>query len=72
MQAADYGFAEMTTMTFATARELEKRRGEAYNAVAGLIDRAKAAGRLRFERAIQRPQATISACREGSSGSGEC
>jgi AcrR family transcriptional regulator len=47
MQASDYGFAEMMTMTFPAARGLEKRRDEAYHAAVELIDRAKAAGRLR-------------------------
>jgi AcrR family transcriptional regulator len=47
MQASDYGFAGVLTMTFPTARGLEKRRDEAYHAVVELIDRAKAAGRLR-------------------------
>jgi hypothetical protein len=47
MQAADYGFADVLTMTFPTAKALEERRREAYNAVVQLIDRAKAAGRLR-------------------------
>jgi hypothetical protein len=37
----------MMTMTFPAARGLEKRRAEAYNAAVELIDRAKAAGRLR-------------------------
>jgi AcrR family transcriptional regulator len=47
MQAADYGFAGILTMTFPTARGLEKSRDEAYRAVVELIGRAKAAGRLR-------------------------
>jgi AcrR family transcriptional regulator len=47
MQAADYGFADVLTMTFPTAKALERRRREAYDAVVQLIDRAKAAGRLR-------------------------
>jgi AcrR family transcriptional regulator len=47
MQAADYGFADVLTMTFPTAKALEERRDEAYNAVVRLIDRAKTAGRLR-------------------------
>jgi AcrR family transcriptional regulator len=47
MQAADYGFADVLTMTFPTAKALEKRRDEAYEAMVQLIDRAKAAGRLR-------------------------
>jgi AcrR family transcriptional regulator len=47
MQAADYGFADVLTMTFPTARALEERRREAYEAIVRLIDRAKAAGSLR-------------------------
>ncbi|MEU6251363.1 TetR/AcrR family transcriptional regulator [Streptomyces sp. NPDC047043] len=47
MQAADYGFADVLTMTFPTAKALEQRRNEAYEAMLQLIDRAKATGRLR-------------------------
>ena len=47
MQASDYGFADMLTMAFPPARGLKERRDEAYHAVVDLIDRAKAAGRLR-------------------------
>ncbi|QLH26479.1 TetR/AcrR family transcriptional regulator [Streptomyces sp. Rer75] len=47
MQAADYGFADVLTMTFPTAKELEERRNEAYQAMVELINRAKATGRLR-------------------------
>jgi AcrR family transcriptional regulator len=47
MQAADYGFADVLTMTFPTAKALEQRRNEAYAAMVQLIDRAKATGRLR-------------------------
>ena len=47
MQASDYGFTGILTMTFPTARGLEKRRDEAYHAVVELIGRAKSAGRLR-------------------------
>jgi AcrR family transcriptional regulator len=47
MQAADYGFADVLTMTFPTAKALEKRRDQAYDGVVQLIGRAKAAGRLR-------------------------
>jgi len=49
MQASDYGFANVLTMTFPAARGLEKRRDEAYHAVVQLIDRAKSAGRLRAD-----------------------
>jgi AcrR family transcriptional regulator len=47
MQAADYGFADVLTMTFPTAKALEQRRNEAYEAMVQLISRAKATGRLR-------------------------
>ncbi|MFD7408524.1 TetR/AcrR family transcriptional regulator [Streptomyces sp. NPDC059866] len=47
MQAADSGFADVLTMTFPAAKALEKRRNEAYEGMVRLIDRAKAAGRLR-------------------------
>ncbi|PAZ14054.1 TetR family transcriptional regulator [Streptomyces sp. SA15] len=47
MQAADYGFADVLTTTFPTAKALEQRRNEAYEAMVRLIDRAKATGRLR-------------------------
>ena len=47
MQAADYGFADVLTMNFPTAKALEQRRNEAYEAMVELIDRAKATGRLR-------------------------
>jgi hypothetical protein len=47
MQAADYGFADVLTMTFPTAKSLEQRRNEAYEAYVQLIGRAKATGRLR-------------------------
>jgi AcrR family transcriptional regulator len=47
MQAADSGFANVLTMTFPTAKALEERRREAYHAIVRLIDRAKAAGKLR-------------------------
>ncbi|WP_326573431.1 TetR/AcrR family transcriptional regulator [Streptomyces sp. NBC_00487] len=47
MQAADYGFADVLTMTFPTAKALEKRRDEAYESMVELIGRAKATGRLR-------------------------
>ncbi|MFJ9908648.1 TetR/AcrR family transcriptional regulator [Streptomyces sp. NPDC101152] len=47
MQAADYGFADVLTTTFPTAKALEQRRNEAYVAMVELINRAKATGRLR-------------------------
>lgn len=49
MQAADYGFADLLTMTFPAACGQEKRRREAYLGAVQLIDRAKAAGRLRAD-----------------------
>jgi AcrR family transcriptional regulator len=47
MQAADRGFADLLTLTFPAAKALEDRRAEAYRGFTELIDRAKAAGRLR-------------------------
>ncbi|MFI8952258.1 TetR/AcrR family transcriptional regulator [Streptomyces sp. NPDC053750] len=47
MQAADRGFADVLTMTFPAAKALEKRRTEAYQASATLIERAQATGHLR-------------------------
>lgn len=47
MQAADYGFADLLTLAFPTAKALERRRNEAYEGMVELIDRAKATGRLR-------------------------
>ncbi len=49
MQAADNGFADVLTMTFPTAKAMEKRRNEAYEGMVRLIGRAKATGRLREE-----------------------
>ncbi|MGW4965422.1 TetR/AcrR family transcriptional regulator [Nonomuraea sp. NPDC004186] len=49
MQAADYGFADVLTMTFPTAKALEERRNEAYEGMVELIGRAKATGRLRAD-----------------------
>ncbi|GAB2893145.1 TetR/AcrR family transcriptional regulator [Streptomyces mayteni] len=49
MQAADHGFADVLTMTFPTAKVLERRREEAYEAMVRLIDRVKATGRLRAD-----------------------
>ncbi|GAA2932872.1 hypothetical protein GCM10011428_58040 [Streptomyces violaceus] len=46
-RAADYGFADVLTMTFPTAKALERRRDEAYASMVELIGRAKATGRLR-------------------------
>ncbi|MET8163719.1 helix-turn-helix domain-containing protein [Streptomyces sp. NPDC005329] len=47
MQAADYGFADVLTATFPSAKALEQRRNEAYEGMVELIGRAKATGRLR-------------------------
>ncbi|KKD03149.1 TetR/AcrR family transcriptional regulator [Streptomyces sp. WM6386] len=47
MQAADRGFADVLTMTFPTAKALEARRAESYNAFLELITRAKNTGHLR-------------------------
>ncbi|MFE0249847.1 TetR/AcrR family transcriptional regulator [Streptomyces sp. NPDC059010] len=47
MQAADQGFADVLTTSFPTAKAMEERRNEAYEGMVRLIDRAKAAGRLR-------------------------
>lgn len=49
MQAADRGFADVMTMTFPTAKELESVRAEAYHGMVGLIERAKDAGQLRSD-----------------------
>ncbi|WP_181783152.1 TetR/AcrR family transcriptional regulator [Pseudonocardia pini] len=49
MQAADRGFGEVLTLTFPTARALEERRDAAYHGLVALLDRAKAAGRLRTD-----------------------
>ena len=47
MQAGDRGVADLLTMTFPTAKVLETKRASAFGALTQLIDRAKAAGRLR-------------------------
>ncbi|MEU6250672.1 helix-turn-helix domain-containing protein [Glycomyces sp. NPDC047010] len=47
LQADNRGFAEVLTMNFAGARNLEKARQEAFAAFSDLIGRAKAEGRLR-------------------------
>jgi len=47
MQAADRGFADVLTMTFPAARDLEERRTEGYRGFLSLIARAKGSGRLR-------------------------
>lgn len=47
MQATDRGFADVLTLTFPKAKALEAKRREAYEGFTELIERAKAAGRLR-------------------------
>jgi AcrR family transcriptional regulator len=47
MQAADRGFAEVLTMTFPAATNLEDQRQRAYRGFLQLIDRAKETGQLR-------------------------
>lgn len=47
MQAADRGFAEVLTMTFPTATQLEDQRQRAYRGFLQLIRRAKKTGQLR-------------------------
>ncbi|NUP16303.1 MAG: TetR/AcrR family transcriptional regulator [Streptomyces sp.] len=47
MQAADRGFADVLTMSFPTAKALEARRTESYNAFLELIARARNSGHLR-------------------------
>ncbi|SDD06914.1 TetR/AcrR family transcriptional regulator [Glycomyces harbinensis] len=49
LQAENRGFAEVLTMNFGSAKGLERRRQEAFDAFLELIDRAKAAGRLRAD-----------------------
>ncbi|WP_461186563.1 hypothetical protein [Arthrobacter sp. Z4-13] len=47
MQADDRGFADVLTMTFPTAKAFEEERNRSANALGELLDRAKAAGKLR-------------------------
>ena len=53
MQADDRGFADVLTMTFPTAKALEEERDRTALALAVLLDRAKATGRLREDFAHQ-------------------
>src|SRR5215213_1331505 len=53
MQADDRGFADVLTLTFPTANALEKERDRSAKAVAKLLMRAKASGRLRKDFAHQ-------------------
>lgn len=49
MQAADRGFADVLTITFPGARELEELRGSSYKGFLSLIAGAKAVGHLRAD-----------------------
>ena len=49
MQADDRGFADVLTMTFAAAKAFEEERDRAANSLTHLLQRAKAAGRLRAD-----------------------
>jgi AcrR family transcriptional regulator len=53
MQADDRGFANVLTLTFPTAKALEEELDRSAEALAVLLDRAKAAGRLRKDFAHQ-------------------
>lgn len=49
MQVADKGFAELLTLTFPSVARFEEERRRAYAGLETLIEKAKAAGRLRPE-----------------------
>jgi AcrR family transcriptional regulator len=49
MQASSRGFASALTMSFPAAKRFEAERRRAYQGLVELIDRAKAAGRLRAD-----------------------
>ena len=53
MQAADRGFTDVLTLTFPTAKGFEAERNRSAAGFAELIERAKAAGRLRHDFAHQ-------------------
>jgi AcrR family transcriptional regulator len=53
MQADDRGFADVLTMTFPTAKAFEEERNQSAHKLTELLDRAKAAGRLRQDFAHQ-------------------
>src|SRR5215213_1094035 len=53
MQADDRGFADVLTLTFPTTKGLEEERDRSAKAVAKLLIRAKASGRLRKDFAHQ-------------------
>src|SRR4051812_14945532 len=49
MQAGDRGFTTVLTMTFPTAKQFEADRDRAFTDLTTLVDRAKAAGKLRAD-----------------------
>src|SRR5215204_4538279 len=49
MQAGDRGFTTVLTMTFPTAKQLEADRDRAFADFSTLVERAKAAGKLRAD-----------------------
>ncbi|MFB9301817.1 hypothetical protein ACFFUZ_24655 [Kibdelosporangium philippinense] len=49
MQAGDRGFATVLTMTFPTAKRFEADRARVFADFATLVERAKAAGKLRAD-----------------------
>jgi AcrR family transcriptional regulator len=49
MQAGDRGFTTVLTMTFPTAKRFEAERKRAYADFSALVERAKAAGKLRAD-----------------------
>jgi AcrR family transcriptional regulator len=53
MQAGDRGFTTVLTMTFPTAKQFEASRDRAFGDFTTLIERAKAAGRLRADFATE-------------------
>jgi AcrR family transcriptional regulator len=53
MQADDRGFADVLTLTFPTAKAFEEERNRSADKLTELLDRAKAAGRLRADFAHQ-------------------
>jgi AcrR family transcriptional regulator len=53
MQAGDRGFTTVLTMTFPTAKQFEADRDRAYADFTTLIERAKAAGKLRADFAAE-------------------
>ncbi|WP_257039946.1 hypothetical protein [Streptomyces sp. TLI_55] len=57
MQAADRGFADILTMNFPGAPELETYHAQAYEGFLELIGRAKTSGQLREDFTSPRPAA---------------